>query len=214
MGKHSLEKKKNKKTLYILLIILLILIIISTIFILIARIIEENNKINTEIETEINTTFIALKNLETEEINKHINYEELIASIDEEILYYRAEQKDSKLEKNLFNAINWNIKDIKINEEKNEVTATVELTNKNFKNLITKWLQEIVEQKANKKKITSQIGLKILEEMLIENETGEKTTIQKIQLKKEDNQWKIILNENLRTLLFPGIESAFEEISN
>ena len=49
----------------------------------------------------------------------------------------------------------------------------------------------------------------------LKNESIDKvTTTQEITLNKKEGKWIIEANDNLRTLIYPGLEEAFQEITN
>lgn len=205
MGKHSkekhTEKNKNKKSL-ILVVIVIICIILGIIIYL------NQNKFDDNREEEagkiIDNTFLALKEGRKEESSKYLNYEELITSLDEMILKNNQEG-NSTIEKELFNDIEWNVENITIQD--GGAIAVVEVTNKDFKEMITKWLKELVNEKSEGKVISQEIGLEKLEEILIVNE-NKNTVIKKITLTLEGESWKIEVNDDLRDLVFPGIDSV------
>lgn len=110
------------------------------------------------------------------------------------------------LQKNLFNTMEWTIENIK--EEDGTVVAIVEVTNKNYKEIIIEWLKQIVELKSETEELSNEASLKVLEEILIENNIGTQSVIKKIQLMEQDGEWKIIVDDELINLIYPGIEAV------
>ena len=47
-----------------------------------------------------------------------------------------------------------------------------------------------------------------MEEILIENNIGTQSVIKKIQLMEQDGEWKIIVDDELINLIYPGIEAV------
>ena len=97
----------------------------------------------------------------------------------------------------------WSIE--KIKEEDNNIVAIIEVTNKDFKMIITEWLQEIVNRKTNGEDISNEVGLKVLENILKNNNYGTQTVIKKVKIDKDS---KIEVNDDLINLLYSGIESV------
>ena len=115
------------------------------------------------------------------------------------------EEKFINLQKNLFNTMEWSIENIK--EEDGIVVAIVEVTNKNYKNIIIEWLKQIVELKSETEELSNEESLQVLEKILIENNNGTQSVIKKIQLMEQDGEWKIIVDDELINLVYPGIEA-------
>lgn len=213
MGKHSTQhtrikkepKKMNPK----------ILIIIAVVAIIIAAIIKVNtskknntpeNALENEITNTVNNTFSSLKESKIDDVQKHLNYVELISGLDE-MVYQNGE---SELEKNLFKNILWKTTSVKV--EGDTATAIVEITNKNYKNIITKWMKEIVDENTKGTEITQEFILNKLNE-IVEAETETKTLSKALILKKQDNEWKIRVNNELINLIYPGIDSVVEALN-
>ena len=200
MGKHTLEKKTNK-----VLIIVAILIILAVIISIIVFFIGNNKTPEEKLEETIDSCFTSLKSSNIEKANKYINYDELVSSFDELIIENR-EEEISNIEKELFKSIEWNIENIEIENDK--ATAVIEVTNKNFKDIITKWMEQMYTVQESDQNISDEIALKELEEVLI-NENETKTEIKRITLNQIDANWKIEVNESLRDLMYPGIDIVF-----
>lgn len=212
MGKHSANKvrrekkaqKLNTKVLAVLAIIIIMIIIIKVNL-------DKKNKnseniLESEIANIVNNTFSSLKISKIDDVQKHLNYIELISGLDE-MVYKNGE---SELEKNLFKTISWNTTDVKIDGE--NAIATVEFTNKNYKNVITKWMKTIVDEKTMGQDITEDLILEKLNET-IESETETKTLTKNVQLEKQNNEWKIKVNNELINLIYPGLDSVIEALN-
>lgn len=201
MGKHSSGKYAKKKKINIKMIgILIVIILIITCIVIFI-----NNHTNSKTEPEkyIESLFTALKNSNREEASKYIDYEKLISSLDEMLLDQNTTQM-TDLEKKLFENLKWNIENVEIQD--NQATIIVEMTNKNFANIITTWIKEILKEKEKGTIISNDLAIQKLEEA-IDEENSSKTILKKITLSKEDN-WKIVVNDDLRDLIFPGIDSV------
>lgn len=201
MGKHSSGKYAKKKKINIKMIgILIVIILIITCIVIFI-----NNHTNSKTEPEkyIESLFTALKNSNREEASKYIDYEKLISSLDEMLLDQNTTQM-TDLEKKLFENLKWNIENVEIQD--NQATIIVEMTNKNFANIITTWIKEILKEKEKGTIISNDLAIQKLEEA-IDEENSSKTILKKITLNKDDN-WKIVVNDDLRDLIFPGIDSV------
>ena len=152
----------------------------------------------------INITLEALKEVNIEEVNKHMNYLELLNILDENLLDAEKMQQ-SGLDKVFFEKLDWSIVDIKING--NDITATIDITNKDFKIIITNWIKEIVNEKESGNSLTEEICLEKLKECASDSNLSTKTVTKTITLEK-DNDWRIIVNDELVNAIFPGIESV------
>lgn len=199
MGKHF-EKNPKKVNLKPILICLTILIII-VIGIYFSKNFEDEE---TKIKNIINNTFSSLKMADIKEVNKYMKYNKLVSSIDEMIL----EENNgtvSNLEKKLFDSMEWKINSITI--EENVIVVNIEMKNKNFKEIFAKWIEKIIEEKQKDINVSKDIALKILENIISENKDEKKVT-KDIVLEKQENKFEIIVDNNLRNLIFPGIESV------
>lgn len=201
-GKYSETKKKGKK---LWIFIILLILIVALVFIGI-RIIKDKNKPK---ET-IDIAFTAIKEANIEESKKYIDYQKLISILDDEMLS-EEELKKVGLDKELFKELNWNIENIKI--QKNQAIAIVEVTNKDYKDIITKWLKKIIQEQSNGNQLTDELCLEKLKECVADNEVATKTIIKKISLKKENDNWQIVVNDDLGNALFPRIESINRVLS-
>lgn len=198
MGKHSINNSSRKNGIK-LKSILFFIIITGLVIIFIISINKKKDDF-TKQEEIINQAFSALKTTNINEVNKYTNYNKIISGLDESILN---QEEVSEIEKNLFNTMEWSIE--KIKEEDNNTVAIIEVTNKDFKMIITEWLQEIVNRKTNGEDISNEVGLKVLENILKNNNYGTQTVIKKVKIDKDS---KIEVNDDLINLLYSGIESV------
>lgn len=205
-SKRYLSDKKvpfNKK---IIVAITLILILVAIFCILLI-----NGKTNVEdqprqiIENTLNDMFVSLKDGNINEINQYIDYEILITSFDPMIV---ESETDISIDitKRMFKDINWTVEDVDI--KGNTAIAIVELTNINFKTIVTIWMKEIVNISSTGVVITNDLALGKLYEILNQENLEFKTIIKKVKLSKENNKWEVELNEDFRDLVYPGIDSV------
>ena len=207
MGKHSQSKhssveKKSKNIVWTVIVLVIVIVLGVGIYALMMKLNNQN-----DIEGVINNFFEAIKNAEQEKANQYVNYEQLINSLDEMIL-----QDDSdEIEKELFKNIEWNIEEIE--EQENQVVAIVEVKNKDFKNVITAWMKELISAKSSGIEITNEYALEKLANE-IEEEQSSKSVIKKILLEKDNDIWKIQVNEDLRDLVYPSIDSVISVLKS
>lgn len=198
MGKHSINNSNGKNVIKLKSILFFIIITGLVITLIIS--INKKKEDFTKQEEIINQAFSALKTTNINEVNKYTNYNKIICGLDESILN---QEEVSEIEKNLFNTMEWSIE--KIKKEDNNTVAIIEVTNKDFKMIITEWLQEIVNRKTNGEDISNEVGLKVLENILKNNNYGTQTVIKKVKIDKDS---KIEVNDDLINLLYSGIESV------
>lgn len=207
MGKHSQSKhssvEKKSKNIVLIVIVLVIVIVLGVgIYALMMKLNNQN-----DIEGVINNFFEAIKNAEQEKANQYVDYQQLINSLDEMIL----QDESDEIEKELFRNIEWNIEDIE--EQGNQTIAIVEVKNKDFKNVITAWMKELVSAKSSGIEITNEYALEKLANE-IEEEQSSKSVIKKILLEKDNDIWKIQVNEDLRDLVYPSIDSVISVLKS
>lgn len=198
MGKHSSkDSNKTKKFFFIIMFAVVIIgVILATRY----------YNIKKKPENSINNAFSAIKNANKDEANVYVDYEQIIYSLDEMLL----EEENIGLEKELFGSIEWKIENIEIKSD--NCTATVEVTNKDFIKVMTCWMKKMIGEKEQGKDITNELSLEMLKRAL--SETADlKTEIKKINLIKENENWKIEVNTELRNLIYPGIDSVINTLN-
>lgn len=202
----NLEKKSKKKQ-WGILFVFVIISIVGIIGALVYHRLDDETK---EVEESVNDCFSSLKSANIEQVNIYVDYEELIKSLDTIIIENR-EEEVSSLEKELFKTLEWKIEEIKV-EDSNAI-VTVETKNKDLKTVVIKWLQQLATLKNAGEAINNQIALEELKKTLANENKTEKTK-KDIILKKDNGTWKLELNENLRTLVYPGVEDIASVINN
>lgn len=109
-------------------------------------------------------------------------------------------------EKYLFDKLSWKITNI--TEDKENATIELEITNKDFKTIITNYSQKILKLVFGGENVTEETAGNYLVEEL-KNEGVQMTTATKtIQAVKEDGKWKIVGNDDLTNALLPGLQDA------
>ncbi len=150
-----------------------------------------------------------LKEGNLSQVNKYVNYKSVIIMLDDKI-----EVKDnmSDLEKNCFNKITYRINSEKI--IKNNASVEVEITNKNYRNALGLWAKEIFQKQVKGEEITDAQSTQILEKYLNDESIGTITVTKTLNLQKVENNWNIIVDENLQEAIFPGLNEIVESINS
>ena len=199
MGRHSSGNytKKSKSKIIIALTIIIIVIIGVSIYLYITNMEKKGPEIT------INNMFNALKQSDESQVNEYLDYNKLLSSLDEMLV--KENVRNEEVEKKLFESIEWKIENIEADGE--TATAVVELTNKDFIEVVTAWMKKIVNVKNNGIELTDEVSLQKLQETLEETDTT-KTVIKRISLEKVDEKWKVTVNEEITNLVFPGVDSV------
>lgn len=158
-----------------------------------------------EIETVLNNTFSKLKEINVDEVNQYLDYELLICSFDGMILE-NASEISYNIQQKIFEKMKWTVEDVDIIDE--NAVAIVEVTNINFKTIVTNWMKEIVSINSAGVVITNELALEKLFNILSQENIDQKTIIKKVNLIKKEGKWNIEVNNDLRDLIFPGIDSV------
>ena len=207
MGRHSSNNKRNirqnqpkrrpKKSNFKMIFVVVIIAIIGMLV--------HNSNVKKQPKKIINTAFSDLKTANIEDANKYINYNQLIYSLDGMLAKEDDNEINSAIKKELFTNIEWEVLDVET--KNNNAVVTVEMTNKDYIKVITNWMKKMIGEKARGEEITDELLLQNLEATLAET-TDTKTGTKKVTLFKEKEKWKIIVDEELRNLIYPGIENV------
>lgn len=199
MGNHYEKKRKRKSSVIILISIVIIICILVGVLTCIYL---ANKQIKPE-ET-VNKFFTALKDANKNQVNEYADYEKIIYMLDK-MLVEENNTDIPLIEKKLFENIEWNIKDIKIEESK--ASLSIETTNKDFVEVVSVWMKKIIDEMENNKEITTNISISKIKEAL--NKTEKTKTVEGvIELNREEKKWKVKIDSNLRDLIYPGIDNV------
>lgn len=191
------EKKSGKGTFTRLIAIVIILLaIIGLIYLAIPT-----------PEKTLNNFFNSLKEGNIERINQYLNYEEISL---EQVLNEGTEKNE--VEKALFESLEWNIKSV--TEEQDTATIEVEVTNKDYEKAFKSYIQEMFQRFLNNEDVSDEEQFELLINEISKEETGTKTTTQKITLVKENGKWKVTADDALTEALYPGLIEGIDSISN
>lgn len=179
-----------------LLVVILILIVLAATFL--------TNTPNKTVEKMLQ----ALKDGNYEEINKYINYEELMSSSD----LLDNDESNEEFQKLLFEKLSWKVTQTKLDNDVS--TVTIDITNKNFKTIINNYMQKILKIAFSSQNISDQETESYLIDELKNDSVDTITETQTINLVKQDGKWVITTTgEELIDMLLPGLSEAVNSLS-
>ena len=151
--------------------------------------------------------FRDLKAGKMQDVTKYVDYNELInipalGSANDEQSGENASQDDAVL----FEELQWNIK--KIEKSSDEAKIEVEITNRNYKTVIQNFTKKIVQKVLSNENPSDEEAKQYLMEELKNKDSGTLTSTQTITVTKQDGKWKVMVDDNLKNALFPGLEDA------
>ncbi len=192
------EKSSNKIGYWVGGIVLLIIVLaIVTALILVPQTPEKT------VEGMLNS----LKNGDFESVNQYINYDEIVNS-SEMLQNLKIDEEAQAL---LFNKLTW--KTLNISKDEDKASIEIELTNKDFDQIISNYTQEALRIAFSGESFTEEEQRNQLKEQLRNEEIGTKTVSTTIQLTKQEGEWKIQTDENLINALLPGLQEAINYLN-
>ena len=192
---------KNKALKIILCIIVLVIVIAVIIFGII--------KLTAKNPTDSVISFIEyLKSGDLNGAKEYTNESSL------EMLGIDSETEDIEMVKLFFKNVNLNI--VEVTKDSNQAIVKVEITNRDLKTIMQNYMQKALElamSSINSSNTTEDMESQLQEFFKSQFESTQienVTTSVDIVLTKVDGDWKIVLDENLRDAILPGLT----EISN
>ncbi len=203
--KQNKEKKENKekgskKVGYWVggvLLLLVVLVIVTALLLLPAT-----------PEKSVEGMLNSLKNADFESVNKYVNYEEIVN--ESEML--QNSEMDEETQSLLFDKLTWKI--LNISKEDNTASVEVEITNKDFNQIITNYTQEALRIAFSGESFTQEEQNNKLKEQLKNEGIGTKTVTTTIQLVKQDGEWKVQADKSLVNALLPGLQEAINSLNS
>ena len=203
--KQNKEKKENKekgskKVGYWVggvLLLLVVLVIVTALLLLPAT-----------PEKSVEGMLNSLKNADFESVNKYVNYEEIVN--ESEML--QNSEMDEETQSLLFDKLTWKISNI--SKEENTASVEVEITNKDFNQIITNYTQEALRIAFSGESFTQEEQNNKLKEQLKNEGIGTKTVTTTIQLVKQDGEWKVQADKSLVNALLPGLQEAINSLNS
>lgn len=155
----------------------------------------------------IDGMFSSLKQGDFNKVNEYVNLQELLkeANLENET------NEDKEKEKLFFDKLKWKIN--KVNQEKDKATAEVEVTNKDFKIIITNYMQKILKIAFGGENISEQEMENYLLELLKDEKAQTVTNSKNIELIKENGKWRVVANSELTSIILPGLEDAIDSLN-
>ena len=198
--KKESKEKGNKKVGYWVggIILLLVVLAIVTALLLLPSTPEKS------VEGMLNS----LKNADFESVNKYVNYEEIV----NESETLQNSEMDEETQSLLFDKLTWKI--LNISKEENTASVEVEITNKDFNQIISNYTQEALKIAFSGESFTQEEQNNKLKEQLKNEEIGTKTVTTTIQLVKQDREWKVQADESLINALLPGLQEAMNSLNS
>ena len=150
----------------------------------------------------------SLKNADFESVNKYVNYEEIVNESES----LQNSEMDEETQSLLFDKLAWKI--LNISKEENTASVEVEITNKDFNQIITNYTQEALKIAFSGESFTQEEQNNKLKEQLKNEEIGTKTVTTTVQLVKQDREWKVQADESLINALLPGLQEAINSLNS
>lgn len=119
---------------------------------------------------------------------------------------FEQENFDEETKKLLFDKLEWKILEVK--EDKDTATVKVEVTNKDFKTAINKYMQKAIKAAFSSSSSSEEDATNYLIEELNSSELQTVTSEQIIDLKKQDGKWQVSEENDFVNILLPGFGEA------
>ena len=153
-------------------------------------------------EKTIDGMLNSLKNGDFEGVNKYVNYDEIV----------NESEMDEEAQNLLFDKLSWKV--LNISKEENTASVEIEITNKDFAEIISNYTQEALKIAFSGESFTEEEQNNKLKEQLKNEEIGTKTVTTTIQLTKQDKDWKVQADESLVNALLPGLQEAMNSLNS
>lgn len=194
----------KNKILRVALLVLAIVIIVVLAVLGVTRLIDKKP------EASVKSFVEALKAGDFETVKKYTSDETWTAL---EIVD-NSEDEDLEMMKLYFKCLN--IKVVQVTKSRNQAIVKAEITNKDLKTILGNYIQEAlklalqnISSKEDQETMENQLKEYFKSQFESEEITNVNNTVD-IVLNKVDGQWKVVVDENLRDALLPGLS----EVSN
>ena len=194
-------KIKNKKNLYYIISIVIAICLIALIAFVILTLQQTPEKL-------LNNILSNLKEGKLEKINQYISYEEILGTSD----LLSSKEFNEETKKSLFNKLEWKILEVKT--EKDKATINLEITNKDFKIIIEKYMQRALSAVFSGKNLENDEIKNYLVEEINNQEAQTITQTKTIEFTKKDNKWEITVNNELIDALLPNLRETVDTLNN
>ena len=198
--KEKKAKKENKKVGYLVSGIILLLVVLAIVTALLL--------LPATPEKTVDGMLNSLKNADFESVNKYVNYDEIVNNAE----MLQNLEMDQETQSLLFDKLTW--KFLNISKEENTASVEVEITNKDFNQIISAYTQEALKIAFSGESFTQEEQINKLKEQLKNEENTTRTVTTTIQLVKQDGKWKVQPDENLINALLPGLQEAVNYLNS
>lgn len=154
----------------------------------------------------LDAMLMALKTGDFIKAEEFVNYQEMVQSSE------LADGENAESQKLFFDRLEWNINEIK--KDVNTATAQVEITNKDYKTILSNYMQKVLKIAFSGQSMSEQEMQNSLIEELKNQEVQTATNMVTMQLEKKDGKWRVISNEDLMFGLMPGLKEAMDSLNN
>lgn len=154
----------------------------------------------------IDAMLMALKTGDFIKAEEFVNYQEMVQTSE------LADGENAETQKLFFDRLEWNINEIK--KDVNNATAQVEITNKDYKTILSNYMQKVLKIAFSGQSMSEQEMQNSLIEELKNQEVQTATNMVTIQLEKKDGKWRVISNDDLMYGLMPGLKEAMDSLNN
>ena len=157
-------------------------------------------------EKTVEGLFNSLKTGDFQAVNKYVTNLEELDGINE-IDGNEIEKEGKQL---LFNKLEWKI--VNLSKEDNVAKVEVEITNKDFKTIMTNFMKKVVKVAMAGEAINEEKQEQYLLEELKNDSIQTVTEKRELELEKQDGKWKVKVNEDVIMSLLPGLEDAISSL--
>ena len=203
MEKEKQKNNTNKTTKYAIIggivAIILIAIVVAVCVIAFAA----------KPEKAVEGMLSALKEGNFQKAEEYVNYKELMNGTE---LTEEETEMDEETQKLLFDKLAWNIKEIK--QEGDTATVEAEITNKDFKVVISNSMSKAIKAAFSNPDTTEEDVTNYIIEELKNEELQTRTVSTSIQVEKQDGKWKVVANEDLANSLLTGLDEAMKALND
>ena len=143
-----------------------------------------------------------LKSGNYEKVEEYVDYEELM---DDSLI----SSEDTEKSKVFFKDLQFTVKNV---TQKGD-TATIELqaTNKDFKVIVENAAKKLLQKYFSSEDAEIE---EILLEELQKEDIPTVTTTKEITVQKQDGKWKVVADDNLKEVIFPGLQESLDAVAN
>lgn len=157
-------------------------------------------------EKTVEGLFNSLKTGDFQAVNKYVtNLEEL-----DDINETDGNEIEKEGKQLLFNKLEWKI--VNLSKEDNVAKVEVEITNKDFKTIMTNFMKKVVKVAMGGEAISEEKQEQYLLEELKNDSIQTITEKRELELEKQEGKWKVKVNEDVIMSLLPGLEDAMNSL--